>query len=63
MWSLQTVTIPTQRCGAVGILALQRGEDVNRGMRSDDREQMRSAPTNSVEGDVTARAERRIVFL
>jgi len=35
MWSLQTVTIPTQRCGAVGILALQRGEDVNPGASGD----------------------------
>jgi len=36
MWSLQTVTIPTQRCGAVGILALQRGEDVNEKLRQKD---------------------------
>jgi len=27
----------------------------NRGMRSDDREQMRSAPTNSVEGETLQR--------
>jgi len=37
----------------------------NRGMRSDDREQMRSAPTNSVEGETLQRerAKNRLLVV